>query len=324
MNLVIVESPSKAKKIEKYLGGEGWRVVASYGHVRDLPRKALGVDVKNDFTPTYKIGKGKKKTVDFLKSTAKKADAIYLASDPDREGEAIAWHLQELLNPKCPVYRVTFNEITKKAIQEAFKAPRQLDMAQVNSQQTRRILDRLVGWKVSPILRLKFKTSLSAGRVQSVAVRLVVERSSRSSVRRQQIETFTPEQSWSLEAHLATSEKEELTAKLVTLLAEQDKKLDPKRLPAQRAQNIAAELSKSSWQVSDITAKEQKRRPKPPFITSTLQQKASSQLKMKPKRTMEVAQKLYEEGHITYMRTDSPSVAAEAAASRFNREDGSA
>ena len=304
MKLVIVESPSKTKKIEKILG-PGWRVMASYGHVRDLPRSVLGVDVNNDFAPTYEISPSKTKTVKFLTEAAKKADAIYLAADPDREGEAIAWHLQELLAAACPVYRVTFNQITKSSVQAAFAAPRKIDYAMVDSQQTRRILDRLVGWKISPILRLKFRESLSAGRVQSVAVRLVVDRE-------QEIDQFTPESSWSLNARLATKDNEEVTAKLTALLSQEDKELDPKRLPEARAKQIAGACGDSTFNVSLVTAKETSRRPKPPFITSTLQQKASSQLKLKPKRAMSVAQKLYEEGHITYMRTDSPNVAVEA------------
>ncbi len=306
MKLVIVESPSKTKKIEKFLGS-GWRVVASYGHVRDLPDKALGVDVENDFEPTYQVSPNKTKTVKFLKDAASSADTIYLAADPDREGEAIAWHLQELLAATCPVFRVTFNQITKSSVQAAFAAPRKLDMAMVDSQQTRRILDRLVGWKISPVLRLAFKESLSAGRVQSVAVRLVVDRE-------QEISQFTPESSWSLNARLLTKDNKEITAKLTALLGQEDQELDPKRLPEARAKQIAEAIGRSTFNVSYVTAKETSKKPPAPFITSTLQQKASSQLKMKPKRTMEVAQKLYEEGHITYMRTDSVHTAEEAVA----------
>ncbi len=304
MKLVIVESPSKTKKIEKFLG-QGWRVVASYGHVRDLPNSTLGVDVDNDFNPTYEISPSKTKTVKFLTDAARKADAIYLAADPDREGEAIAWHLAELLNAACPVHRVTFNQITKGAIKTAFDDPRKIDYAMVDSQQTRRILDRLVGWKISPVLRLAFRESLSAGRVQSVAVRLVVDRE-------QEIENFTPEQSWSISVTLLTKDNEEVTAKLTALLNEEDKELDPKRLPEERAKQIAGACSGNPFNVSEVTAKETSKKPPPPFITSTLQQKASSQLKMKPKRAMEVAQKLYEQGHITYMRTDSVHTAQEA------------
>ena len=309
--LVIVESPSKGKKIQKYLGN-GWHVLASMGHVRDLPPKALGVDVKRGFTPTYEVSKGKGKVISRIRTAAKSASAIYLATDPDREGEAIAWHvLQEIRSAAKgkPIYRVSFNSITKKAIVAAFNKPRQLDMALVNSQQARRVLDRLVGWKVSPVLRHVFGTSLSAGRVQSVAVRLVVEREL-------QIENFKVEQFWTLDARFArqTREQEEFHARLALLLDPADKEIDPKKLPTERVHALADELNTPQimWQVVGIEAKERKRRPPPPFITSTLQQKASSVLKMKPKRAMQVAQKLYEKGLITYMRTDSPGVAPAA------------
>ncbi|MGB0388536.1 MAG: type I DNA topoisomerase [Ardenticatenaceae bacterium] len=309
--LVIVESPSKAKKIQKYLG-KGWHVLASMGHVRDLPPKALGVDVKAGFAPTYEVSKGKGKVVQRIRSAAKGASAIYLATDPDREGEAIAWHVLSAMGSAVkgkPIYRVTFNSITKKAIQSAFNKPRQLDMALVNSQQARRVLDRLVGWKVSPVLRRIFGTSLSAGRVQSVAVRLVVEREL-------EIESFKKEQFWTLDARFArqTKEQEEFNARLAALLDPLDKELDPKKLPTERVHAIAEELStpQTTWRVVDIEGKERTRRAPPPFITSTLQQKASSVLKMKPKRAMQVAQKLYEKGLITYMRTDSPFVAPPA------------
>lgn len=285
MNLVIVESPAKAKKIQKYLG-EGWRVLASYGHVRDLPRKGgLGIDVNNDFAPTYEVPSNSQKTVANLRSAVKCANALYLAPDPDREGEAIAWHLQQLLAPSCPVYRVTFNEITKSAVQAAFENTRQIDMAMVNSQQTRRILDRLVGWKVSGVLRLAFRESLSAGRVQSVALRLVVERE-------QQIEDFTPEQSWAILAHFQTVSKDSITAQLTSV---PEKGINPKKLPQTVVQAIEKQIQGTGWVVVDIKGKDKKRIPRPPFITrhacvaSTLQQKASSALKMKPKQTMEVA-----------------------------------
>jgi DNA topoisomerase-1 len=310
-NLVIVESPPKAKKIQKYLGA-GWRVVASLGHVRDLPPKALGVDVGAGFVPTYEVSRGKGKVIKKIRDEARTATAIYLATDPDREGEAIAWHVLESVGAavrKKPIYRVTFTEITQKAIRAAFKRPRKLDMALINSQQARRILDRLVGWKVSPVLRHAFGVSLSAGRVQSVAVRLVVEREL-------EIESFQSEQSWTLDARFArqTANRSEFRARLAALLMPADKELEAKRLPTERVHAIRAELSSRQilWQVIAIQTKQTRRRPPPPFITSTLQQKASSVLKMKPRRAMQIAQKLYEKGLITYMRTDSPAVSKSA------------
>ncbi len=309
--LVIVESPSKAKKIQGYLGA-GWMVLASMGHVRDLPPKALGVDVDAGYEPSYHVIRGKGKVIKQLRAAVKEAEAIYLATDPDREGEAIAWHVLEAIGGAVRgkrIFRVVFHEITKRAILAAFNQPRQLDMDLINSQQARRVLDRLVGWKVSPVLRHAFGTSLSAGRVQSVAVRLVVEREV-------EIEKFVPEQYWTLEALFArqTRERESFRAQLAALLARADKELDPKRLPTERVHAIAKELDRPTitWRVLEVESKETQRHPPPPFITSTMQQKASSVLKMAPKRAMQVAQKLYEKGLITYMRTDSPAVAAEA------------
>lgn len=310
--LVIVESPSKAKKIAGFLG-PGWRVIASRGHVRDLPPKALGVDIEHGFKPTYEPVRGKGSVVKTLRAEAKAADEIYLATDPDREGEAIAWHIREIIGGQVrgkPVYRVTFQEITKKAVQAAFARPRQLDMGLVDSQQARRVLDRLVGWEVSPVLRRTFGTSgLSAGRVQSVALRLVVERE-------RAIESFVPEEYWTLDALLATRERPpgQFLARLHRLSAASDKELDPRRLPGERARAIAAELEVpgTEWRVLTIKQSERRRSPPPPFITSTMQQAASSRLGMNPKRTMKVAQDLYEGGHITYHRTDSPAVSQEA------------
>ncbi|HBY99503.1 MAG TPA: type I DNA topoisomerase, partial [Chloroflexi bacterium] len=310
--LVIVESPSKAKKIAGFLGS-GWRVIASRGHVRDLPPKALGVDVANNFTPTYEPVKGKGPVVKTLRAEARAAGEIYLATDPDREGEAIAWHIRELIAGQVrgkPVYRVTFQEITQRAVQAAFAQPRQLDMSLVDAQQARRVLDRLVGWEVSPVLRRTFGTGgLSAGRVQSVALRLVVERE-------RAIEAFVPEEFWTLDALLATRDRPpaEFRARLHRLSAPGDKGLDPVRLPGERAKAIAAELDRpdTDWRVLSVKQSERRRRPPPPFITSTLQQSASGRLGMNPKRTMKVAQDLYEGGQITYHRTDSPAVAQEA------------
>lgn len=312
--LVIVESPSKAKKIAGFLGA-GWRVIASRGHVRDLPPKALGVDVAREFAPTYEPVKGKGTVIKTLREEAEAAAEIYLATDPDREGEAIAWHIREIIARQVrgkPVYRVSFQEITRKAIQAAFAQPRQLDMSLVDSQQARRVLDRLVGWEVSPVVRRTFGTGgLSAGRVQSVAVRLVVERE-------RTIEAFVPEEFWTLDALLATRERPpaEFVARLKRLDAAGDKELDPVRLPAERAKAIAAELEAPDleWRVASVKQSERRRSPPPPFITSTLQQAASGRLGMNPKRTMKTAQALYEGGHITYHRTDSPAVSQEAQA----------
>lgn len=271
-NLAIVESPAKAKKIQGYLG-TGWRVIASMGHVRDLPPKAIGVDVANQFAPTYEILAGKQKVISQLRAAAKEASAIYLATDPDREGEAIAWHVAEALGriPKNkPVYRVTFGEITPRAIKAAFAQPRQLDMALVDSQQARRVLDRLVGWKVSPVLRTIFGTSLSAGRVQSVAVRLVVERE-------QIIETFVPEQYWTLEALFTRQrpEFEQFGAKLSALLLPQDKELEAGRLPTARVHAIAEELNTAAvlWRVQEIESKEQKQSPPPLLLPAPYNKK---------------------------------------------------
>ncbi|MCB0076170.1 MAG: type I DNA topoisomerase [Anaerolineales bacterium] len=311
MKVVIVESPSKAKKIQGYLGA-GWHVLASMGHVRDLPPKALGVDIEADFAPSYHVLRGKGKTISAIRSAAKEADALYLATDPDREGEAIAWHVLEAIGTAArgkPLYRVVFGEITQRAIRAAFDKPRQLDMALVDSQQARRVLDRLVGWKVSPVLRRAFGRSLSAGRVQSVAVRLVVERE-------RAIEAFTPEQYWTLDALFAKQQppRDPFKGQLSALLNPAHKTFDPKKLPTEAAHAIAKRVGADgvTWRVIDVEQKETQRRPPPPFITSTMQQRASAALKMAPKQTMRSAQTLYERGLITYMRTDSPFVAQEA------------
>ena len=311
-NLVIVESPAKAKTIKQYLG-KSYNVIASMGHVRDLPKSQMGVDLDNNFEPKYITIRGKGDLLTKLKKEAKSAKKIYLATDPDREGEAISWHLAELLgieeDEKC---RITFNEITKNAVQNAIKEPREINYDLVNSQQARRVLDRIVGYKISPILWRKVKKGLSAGRVQSVATRLIVERE-------REIENFIPEEFWTVDAKLKTENGNEFIASLAT---ESGKKIKPSN--AQEVKNIEEELKKSEYRVDEVKKSEKKRSPAPPFTTSTMQQEASRKLNFTVKRTMVAAQKLYEgvsvEGHgtvglITYMRTDSLRISNEALAS---------
>ncbi|MFN2500467.1 MAG: type I DNA topoisomerase [Pyrinomonadaceae bacterium] len=325
-SLVIVESPAKAKTINKYLGSD-YTVMASIGHIKDLPMRELGVDVENDFEPHYEVipdtkKRNNKKVVADLKRAAKVSDAIYLAADPDREGEAICQHLAEEIVPKksnVPVFRVMFNEITKNAIQDAFKVPQQVNTDLVNAQQTRRILDRLVGYKVSPILWKTIGGKLSAGRVQTVAVRLVVERE-------REIEAFVQTEYWSIIANLAAALPPNFDAKLnrvddktvkVGKFDEDVKTGETHIRTAEQAQAIVAEAQNQSFVVESVTTKERKRNPTPPFITSKLQQEAARKFGFSVKKTMSVAQKLYEGvelgsegavGLITYMRTDSTRV----------------
>lgn len=296
-NLVIVESPTKAKTLERYLGS-GYEVVASMGHVRDLPKSDLGVDVEKNFEPKYIIPRDKKKRVNELKKQANQAKTLWLATDPDREGEAIAWHIAELLrNSKIKssepeIQRVVFHEITEDAIKEAFKNPRDIDFQLVDAQQARRVLDRLVGYKLSPLLWKKIKRGLSAGRVQSVALRLIVERE-------REIKAFVPTEYWNIEALLKAAEGE-----FVASLTSQDgKKLEIKN--EKEAKKHQANLEKADYKISKITKKEVRRYPSPPFTTSTLQQAAANRLGFTSKKTMMLAQALYEHGLITYMRTDS-------------------
>jgi DNA topoisomerase-1 len=304
--LVIVESPAKTKTLKKFLGGE-FLVEASLGHVKDLPEKNLGVDIENDFTPDYKIIKGKQKILTRLKSEAKKAKMVYLAPDPDREGEAIAWHIAteiEKVNPQ--IYRASFNEITREAVLSGIKEAGEIDMNKVNAQQARRILDRLVGYKTSPILWKTLYRGLSAGRVQSVALRMICERE-------KQIEDFVPQEYWSITAILETDKKESFSAKLV--------KIDGKdfEIATQKdAEGIIADVKDKKFVVANVTKEERKRFPLPPYITSTLQQDAARRLYLSPQKTMLIAQQLYEGielgdqgsvGLITYMRTDSPRIA---------------
>jgi len=313
-NLVIVESPAKAKKINKFLGKD-YVVMASVGHVRDLPPKKLGVDVEKDFEPEYTATTRGKKILKELKAEAKKCENVYLAPDPDREGEAIAWHLFEALKKNVPeenFFRVTYNEITKSAILAAFDSPEKIDMDRVNAQQARRILDRLVGFQGSPVVRKQIRGANSVGRVQTVALRLVVERE-------KGIIDFKPETYFTVGAEVRKQEAplDPFTVKLARINNEpigvKDRKLLPGAVKTQeQLEGIQKELSNSPLKVSDVITKEVTRRACPPFITSTLQQSASGALSYAPARTMGIAQKLYENGLITYMRTDSFNIAATA------------
>lgn len=296
MNLIIVESPTKAKTISKFLNKD-YKVESSFGHIRDLPTNKLGIDTANNFEPTYVIPDKAKKAVNALKAAAKKSTDIILASDEDREGEAIAWHLIAALNldPK-KTKRIVFHEITKEAILEALAHPRQLDNNMVDAQQARRVLDRLVGYELSPFLWKKVAKGLSAGRVQSVATRLIVERE-------KEIEAFQVEEYWSLSADLQPkNSKDSFTADLYKINGKVFDKLEIKR---ELAEDLQKKLKNTTYKVEGITKKEVLKNPNPPFTTSTLQQAANRQLGFSAKQTMTVAQKLYELGFITYMRTDS-------------------
>jgi len=311
-NLVIVESPAKARTLGRILG-KRYSLKASMGHIRDLPRSQLGVDVKKSFAPKYVVPKGKSKVVKELKEAAKTAATIYLATDPDREGEAIAWHLVEVTRSnQTPYYRVVFHEITDEAIARAFKHPRSIDMQLVNAQQARRIMDRLVGYKISPLLWRKVRRGLSAGRVQSVALRIIVDRE-------REIEKFIPEEYWTIEAELRKKvpETAAFRATLVGLI--DGTKLDIHN--QKEATEICDELRPAAYNVTKVKTKRVTRQPAPPFITSTLQQEAWRKLRFTAKQTMAIAQQLYEGltigdegrvGLITYMRTDSTRVARSA------------
>ena len=309
-DLVIVESPAKARTIEKYLG-EDYSVVASMGHLRDLPKSTLGVDIEAGFVPKYIPVKGREDVISDLKKRAKSANIVYLATDPDREGEAISWHLKELLAlPDERARRVTFNEITKKVVQESIENPRDIDQDLVDAQQARRILDRIVGYKLSPLLWKKVRRGLSAGRVQSVATRMVVDRE-------RDIRDFVSEEYWLLDAKLDRIQQEgEFTARLLTT---PDGRKEIKS--EAEADAVVAAVSGSPFMIKTVKRGEKQRSPSPPFITSTLQQEASRRLGMTPRRTMSIAQQLYEgvdiTGHgtiglITYMRTDSLRLSDEA------------
>jgi DNA topoisomerase-1 len=310
-SLVVVESPTKVKTIQKYLDSK-FVVKASMGHVRDLPKSQLGVDPKKGFKPKYVVSPTKKKVLDDLKKAAEKADALYVATDPDREGEAIGWHLAEELDiAKKNVYRITFNEITERAVKAAFTNPGKIDLKKVDAQQARRVLDRLVGYSLSPLLWEKVQRGLSAGRVQSVAVRLIVDRE-------REIQAFVPVEYWSLHARLSGARPPEFVATLKEVAGE---KASLGNEDVTRA--LMASLDGARFLVKSVTRGERRRNPAPPFITSTMQQEAGRKLGFTAKKTMTIAQQLYEgidlgaegpEGLITYMRTDSVRVAVEAQA----------
>lgn len=298
MNLVIVESPAKGRTIKNILGAN-FKVLASFGHVRDLPEKKLGIDTRNNFEPEYIIPAKSRKTIKLLKEESSKADDLYLATDYDREGEAIAWHILQAINAKKGK-RITFHEITKPAVLEAIKNPRPIDMNLVDAQQGRRVLDRLVGYKLSPFLWHKVAQGLSAGRVQSVAVRLVVERE-------REVRKFKPEEFWQIEVEL--SKKDGGKTFKATLVEQDGKRLEKLAIKNQgQAQEILDDLRDANYQVRDIKKEIKSRYPAPPLVTSTLQQEAARRFHFSPKQTMKIAQGLYEDGLITYMRTDSVQV----------------
>ena len=310
--LIIVESPAKANTIKKFLGGNT-KVVASMGHIRDLPKSKMGVDIEHDFEPEYINIRGKGDLIKSLKKDAKNAKKVYLATDPDREGEAIAWHLAHILEiPEDSVCRVTFNEITKETVKESIKSPRRIDMNLTDAQQARRVLDRIVGYKISPLLWKKVRRGLSAGRVQSVAVKLIVDRE-------EEIEAFIPQEYWNIYARLLEKKsKKDFTAKFY---GKDGKKIEIHS--KEEVDDILKKIENGKYVVTDVKKAEKKRNPAPPFTTSTMQQEASRKLGFTLKKTMSVAQGLYEGvsvgekgtvGLITYMRTDSTRISEEARA----------
>ncbi len=312
--LVIVESPAKSKTLGKILG-KGYSIRASLGHVRDLPKGQMGVDVKNGFAPKYVVPRAKTKLVNELKQAAQEASEVYLATDPDREGEAIAWHLAEVAKTDSkPFHRVSFREITDEAVKEAFLHPRSIDMPLVDAQQARRILDRLVGYNISPLLWKKVRKRLSAGRVQSVAVRIIVDRE-------REIQAFKPEEYWVIEVELS-KKKENISFRATLVGLVSGKKLDVHT--KEESDKIKVALEQAAYDVLKVITKKATRQPAPPFTTSTLQQEAWRKLRFSAKQTMAFAQQLYEglpvgddEGNvglITYMRTDSTRVAQSAVA----------
>ncbi|MBI2450135.1 MAG: type I DNA topoisomerase [Candidatus Nealsonbacteria bacterium] len=302
MQLIIVESPTKSKTLQGFLGPQ-YRVLSSYGHIRDLPKSELGVDVEKNFQPKYVIPAKAKKTIKTLTEAVKETDSTILATDEDREGEAISWHLIKALKldgEKEPYQRIVFHEITKQAVEEALKNPRKVDMNLVDAQQARRILDRIVGYKLSPFLWKKIARGLSAGRVQSVAVRLVVERE-------REIEKFKPDEYWTIEARLRRNEAGLLSPEFTASLAKKDEKILDKLFikNEKEAKEIVNNLGGAEYRISNIEKKETTKNPYPPFTTSTLQQEAWRRFKFPAKFTMRLAQNLYEKGFITYHRTDS-------------------
>ena len=315
-HLIIVESPSKARTLKRYLG-DNYQIEASVGHIRDLPKSDLGVDIENNFKPTYVAAEDKAKVISQLKKLMKNAATLYLATDPDREGEAIAWHLTEILNPSIPVKRLVFHEITQKAIQESFDHTRDIDKSLVGAQEARRILDRLWGYQVSQKLWYNVKGGLSAGRVQSPAVKIVVDREKERA-------KFIEGEYWSITAQFDSkgnnfeSRLKEVESKKIAIGKDFGKetgvltKSDLLALDESRATKLVEAFSKSSWLVSKIEKKPATQNPYPPFITSTLQQEGIRKLRMSSQQVMRTAQHLYEEGYITYMRTDSISLSSEA------------
>ncbi len=311
-NLVIVESPTKARTLQKFLG-ETYQITASMGHIRDLPKGEFGVDIEKNFEPQYVIPRDKRKLVNQLKKEARGVKTLWLATDLDREGEAIAWHIAELLrnsevtsNKKQvtnEIKRVVFHEITEEAIKEAFDHPRSINMQLVDAQQARRVLDRLVGYKLSPLLWQKVKKGLSAGRVQSVALRLIVERE-------REVLAFKPEEYWTTEAELESGIKNQESRFLATLIEQNGKKLQIKN--KEQADGHVKNLEKAKYVVSKVVQKEVRRYPYPPFTTATLQQAGANRLGLSAKKTMMLAQALYERGLITYMRTDSVNLSVSA------------
>ena len=311
--LVIVESPAKVKTIKKFLG-KNYVVTASNGHVRDLPKSQMGIDVEHDFEPKYITIRGKGELLAGLRKEVKKADRIYLATDPDREGEAISWHLSKALNLEDKkTSRISFNEITKNAVKESLKHPREIDMNLVDAQQARRILDRIVGYKISPLLWAKVKRGLSAGRVQSVALRIIADRE-------EEINAFIPEEYWTLEAQLrAPGEKKSVTARFYGTAGEK-KTITSK----EEMEKVLADLEDARYYVEEVKKGERTKKMPVPFTTSTLQQEASKALNFATAKTMRIAQQLYEGvdikgngtvGVITYLRTDSTRISEEADAS---------
>jgi len=305
MDLIIVESPTKSKTITKFLG-KNYKILASYGHVRDLPKSELGIDIENGFEPKYIIPTKAKKNVTALKKAALEADNIILATDPDREGEAISWHILSILDSKNKIKykRIAFHEITESAIQDALAHPRDIDIHLVNSQQARRILDRLVGYKLSPLLWKKIAKGLSAGRVQSIALRLICDRE-------KEILAFIPQEYWSVSAMLKKQKSKEIFE--ATLSKKDGKTIDKLEIKSQKeADAILKDLENAKYIVSDVEQKETRKMPSPPFTTSTLQQNAWNTLKYSAKMTMSLAQQLYEQGLISYHRTDSTNLSEQS------------
>lgn len=310
MNLIIVESPTKARTLGRFLGDK-FLVDSTMGHISDLPKSKIGVDIEHDFAPDYVLVVKRKDTIARLKKEALQSDKVYLATDPDREGEAIAFHTYEMLNTKGKeknkkFARIVFHEITESAVKEALEHPREINMPLVNAQQARRVLDRLVGYKLSPLLWKKVRRGLSAGRVQSVAVRLIVERE-------REIEAFKPEEYWEIYSQLKTKNSTLKTGEpdlVVKLIKIDDKKVEVKN--NEQAGEIVTDLEKAAYSVAGVEKREVKKRPTPPFTTSTMTQSAARTFSWTARRTMSVAQKLYEEGLITYHRTDSLNLAVQA------------